>query len=80
VQVLGRGARHPCPSLGEGPASPRAGALPPRVCRAAPTAGRRLRGGAESALVRSCSMRRPRRRCTPTRDRAVVWSVLSESS
>jgi hypothetical protein len=35
VQVVGRGARHPCPVLGEeGLALRRAGASPSRACRA----------------------------------------------
>jgi hypothetical protein len=81
VQVIGRGARHPCPALGEeGQAPRRAGALPPRVRRATPAVGRRRRGGAESAAVRSCSMRRPRRRCIPVWDRAVAWFIPFESS
>jgi hypothetical protein len=81
VQAIGCGARHPCPALGEeGLAARRASALPPRVRRAAPAAGRRRRGGAEPATAWSCLMRRPRRRCTLAWDRVVTWFVPSESS
>jgi hypothetical protein len=80
VQAVGRGAQHPCPALGEeGPCPRQAGASPPRVRQAAPAAGRRRHGGAEPAPVRSCSMRRPRRRYIPAWGRDVAWSVLSES-
>jgi hypothetical protein len=37
-------------------------------------------GGTEPALVRSCSLRRPRRRCIPVWGHAIVWFVPSESS
>jgi hypothetical protein len=81
VQAVGRGARHPCPALGEeGPAPHRAGASPPRVRRVAPAVGRRRHGGAEPASVRSCSMRRPRRRCIPAWGHVVAWSMPSEST
>jgi hypothetical protein len=81
VQAVCRGARHPCPALGEeGPAPHRAGASPLRAHRGAPAAGRRWCGGAEPAQVRSCSMWRPCRRCIPAWDRAIAWSVPSESS
>jgi hypothetical protein len=62
--VLGidRGARHPCRALGvEGPTPRRAGVSPPRVRQVEPAAGRRRRGGAEPAPVRSCSMQWPRK-------------------
>jgi hypothetical protein len=81
VQDVGRGARHPCPALGEeGPAPRRAGASPPRARRAAPAARRRRRGGAKLAPVQSCSMQRPDRRCIPVWGRAITWFVPSESS
>jgi hypothetical protein len=77
VPTVGRRAQLPCPTPGgEGPAPRRAGTLPLQVRRVAPAAGRRRRGGAESAPVWSCSMRRPHRRCTPVWDRAVAWSVV----
>jgi hypothetical protein len=37
-------------------------------------------GGAEPAPIRSCSMRRPRRRYIPTWGQVVTWFVPSESS
>jgi hypothetical protein len=81
VQAVDRGARHPCPALGEeGPAPRRASALPPRVRRAAPVAGRRRHGGAEPTPVRSCLKRRPHRHCTLAWDHVVAWSMPSESS
>jgi hypothetical protein len=80
VQVVGRGARHPCPALGEeGLALCRVGALPPRLRRAAPAAGRRRRGGTEPAPVHRCSMQRTHKRCTPAWDHVVVWFAPSES-
>jgi hypothetical protein len=67
VQVVGREARHPCPALGEEGPAPR-------------RAGHPLRGGAEPAPVRSCSMRRPRRHCILAWRHAIAWSAPFESS
>jgi hypothetical protein len=81
AQAVDRGARHPRQVLGvEGLAPHRAGISPLRVRRAEPAVGRRCRGGAELAPVRSCSTKRPRRRCTPAWGRGVEWFVPSESS
>jgi hypothetical protein len=66
MQVAGRGARGPPPVLGEEGLAPHgAGASPPRARRAAPVVGRRRRGGAGLAPVRSYLTPSPRRHCIP---------------
>jgi hypothetical protein len=81
VQVVARVARRPCRALGvEGPTPRQAGALPPRVRRAAHASGRWRRDGAGLAPIRSCSTRWPRRRCTPAWGRGVARLMPSESS
>jgi hypothetical protein len=81
TRVVDREARRPHQALGvEGPARRRAGVSPPQVRRAVHGADHRRHGGAVLPPVRSCSTKRPRRRCTLAWGQGVTWSVSLESS